>query len=36
MLVETNGEADSCLDLVAYASIELLDVTWSQALQAAV
>ncbi len=36
MLVEMNGEADSCLDLMVYAPIELLEVTWSQALQAAV
>jgi hypothetical protein len=36
MLVEMNGEADSCLDLMAYAPTDLLEVTWSQALQAAV
>lgn len=36
MLVEMNGEADSCLDLMVYAPKELLEVTWSQALQAAV
>ena len=36
MLVEMNGEADSCLDLMVYAPIDLLEVTWSQALQAAV
>lgn len=36
MLVEMNGEAESCLDLMVYAPIELLEVTWSQALQAAV
>jgi hypothetical protein len=36
MLVEMNGEADDCLDLMEYAPIDLLEVTWSQALQAAV
>lgn len=36
MLVEMVGEADSCLDLMVYAPVELLEVTWSQALQAAV
>lgn len=36
MLVEMNGEADSCLDLMVYAPIDLLEVTWSQALRAAV
>jgi hypothetical protein len=36
MLVEMNGEADSCLDLMEYVPIDLLEVTWSQALRAAV
>jgi hypothetical protein len=36
MLVELPGEADSCLDLLEYVPAELLEVTWSQALQAAV
>lgn len=36
MLVEMNGEADSCLDLMVYAPVALLEVTWSQALRAAV
>jgi hypothetical protein len=36
MLVEVPGEAECCLDLLVTAPIELLEVTWSQALQAAV
>jgi hypothetical protein len=35
MLVEVDGEGD-CLDLLVTAPIELLEVTWSQALQEAV
>jgi hypothetical protein len=36
MLVEMNGEADSCLDLMVYAPVELLQVTWIQGIRAAV
>jgi hypothetical protein len=36
MLVEMSGEADSCLDLMEYVPVELLEVIWSQALRAAV
>ena len=36
MLVQMQGEAESCLDLLVDVPAELLEVTWSQALQAAV
>lgn len=36
MMVEMPGESDSCLDLLVDVPAELLEVTWSQALQAAV
>ena len=36
MMVEMPGEADCCLDLLMDVPAELLEVTWSQALQAAV
>lgn len=36
MMVEMPGEAESCLDLLVDVSVELLEVTWSQALQAPV
>jgi hypothetical protein len=35
MLVEMNGEADSCLDLMVDAPVELLEVTWLQGVTAA-
>ncbi len=34
MLVEMNGEADCCLDLMVDAPVELLEVTWIQGTQA--
>lgn len=36
MMVEMPGEADSCLDLLVDIPADLLEVTWSQALRAAV
>jgi hypothetical protein len=36
MLVEMDGEADSCLDLMVDAPVELLEVTWIQGIRAAV
>jgi hypothetical protein len=36
MLVQMQGEAESCLDLLVDVPATLLEVTWSQALRAAV